>query len=293
MNADKNYVELFERYQNGLMTSFEEAAFSARLESDADFAEAFEIFKELDKALIEEELLKFKAYLEEIHNETKSEWSVASPMMIEQDDEIDEIDQAILDQDIISLRDKLEKIHHEIDDEIETTDVPAYQGIERAVADQDAIDLRKELERFNESLDQAHAPVINEDERLELEVNHAIMDDRIISFRNKLGEIASEVIPEPKVIPLFKKITMKPAAAAAIALLVLATGLFSILKINDPISPRSAERKYFSIEYSGVSRGAMSMESANYQDVAMRLMREGKFELAVEKFVENGNHERI
>ena len=223
MNADNDHTELFERYLEGNLNDREFKEFEARLLIDPDFRMEFNIHKELDSALMQEEIMFFRAELETLMaNQEAEEWE--APMMLSKA-ESDLLDEAILDQDVMSLKEQLGQIHAEVEAELENEYIPKYSGIERAVADQDSVLLHDELEKFDSNV--LVGAKLTDEEVLDEEIDLAIMQSDVIDLRAKLDSIATELVTETKVIPMSTKIK-RVVSIAAVVMVLLGSGIVSL-----------------------------------------------------------------
>ncbi len=251
MSADNNYTELFERYLQYRLNERETKEFEVRLKIDPDFAKAFDLHKEIDKALLEDEIMFFRAELERIHEESKDkQWE--APMMLSRE-EAEELDEAILDQDVLSLRDKLSKIHNEIEAELDQEIVPKYSGIEKAVANQDGLLLHDELGKYEATSD--FVEELTDEEVLDEEIDKAIAQADVMELRQKLDRISKEMAPETKVVPMITKVK-RVVAVAAVILLVASSGLIiNNLTDTDRFVDHEFEKFIMEMADPGMARG--------------------------------------
>ena len=224
MNAEYNQAELFDRYLERRLTLKETKEFEARLKIEPDFSESFRLHKEIDFALLEEEILFFRQELDKIHQESTDEELWKAPMMINPTDQ-SQLDEAIMEEDVVSLRGQLDQIHTEIDFDIFNEEIPKYTEIEKAVAEQDSVRLNSELDRFDANSEYAYAPVLAELDLLDIEIDQAIMESDVMKLRSEIRAVGDEIAPLVKVIPLQTKIN-RVIAAAAIVIILISSGLF-------------------------------------------------------------------
>jgi len=224
MGAEYSQTELFDRYLERRLTLTETKEFEDRLNIDPDFAVSFRLHKEIDFALLEEEIIFFRKELDKIHEENQGEKLGKAPMMISPKEDI-KLDEAIMEEDVLSLRSQLNQIHADIDFDVTAEEIASYADVERAVAEQDSARLHDELDRFNSNSEYPVSPELVDRELLESEVDQAIIESDVMSLRSQIKVIAEELMPAVKAIPLRTKVSRVIAAAAMIAILV-SSGLF-------------------------------------------------------------------
>ena len=179
MNTDLNLSELFDRYLENDLNFLERQKFELQIKLDLAFAERFRLHKEVDKALIEDDILNFRRQLEQIGTDN-SELVQATPMVIAEE-LTPEIDQAILEQDIIALRDQLNRIHTSVIEEVDPVEIKGYSGIEHAILNQDSLALSRELSVFGELMSNNDSIQDNELSVLNKNVDRAILQDDVMS----------------------------------------------------------------------------------------------------------------
>lgn len=217
-----SHTEIFDRYLERRLSVEETKEFEDRLKIDPDFSASFRLHKEVDFSLLEKEILFFRAELDKILAENPDDKQLNAPMMISPKDEV-ELDKVISDEDVMSLRSQLDQINAEIDFDSSAEDIAKYAEIQRAVTNQDSVRLHNELDNFNSEYSISHDA--KDRDSLESEIEKAIMQSDVMSFRSQINELAEEFEPAVQVIPVRTKVNRIIAAAAAIAILV-SSGLF-------------------------------------------------------------------
>lgn len=224
MSTENSHTELFDRYLERRLTLKETREFEDRLKIDPDFSASFRLHKEIDFALLEQEIMFFRKELDKIHEESYDEKLLDAPMMISPREDA-KLDMAIKEEDVLSLRSQLDQIHSEIDFDISAEDIARYAEVERAVTDQDSVRLHDELDRFNANSGYPVSAELEGRELFESEIDKAIMESDVMSFRSHVKEIAEEFEPSVKVIPLRTKVS-RAIAAAAVIIILTSSGIF-------------------------------------------------------------------
>lgn len=281
MNTEINLSELFDRYLENDLNILERQEFELHIRNDREFAERFRLHKEVDRALIEDDILRFRQQLE-IIGLNNSELVQAAPMVIAEE-VIPEIDQAILELDIMALRAQLNRIHSSVLEEVDPVEIGGYAGIEEAILNQDSVALNKELNAFEELV---MAEGINQDLEMTLfmqDVDKAIMQKDVMSLRNKLEEIGERSIVTPKSVPIQRRvITIASSAVAAVFLLLLAGTLF-LSSASGSLTSDKVLSSYFQAYDVSVPRGP-SGSQPQLKDIAIEKYATGQHSLALELF---------
>lgn len=249
MNTDFNLSELFDRYLENDLNILERQDFELRLKSDSLLSERFRLHKEVDKALVEDDILSFRQQLEKIGIKN-SGLVQATPMVIAEELSPD-IDQAILEQDIMALRDQLNRIHTSVVEEVDPVEIPGYAGIEQAILNQDCVALNKELSVLedlvmHEGLEHDHNLTM-----LIRDVDTAIMQTDVMSLRSTLEEIGEKATAVKKVIPMRRKVLTYASSAVAAVFILLIAGTFLLNQTSASVSSEKTIAKYFQA-YDGV-----------------------------------------
>lgn len=282
MNTDPNLSELFDRYLENDLNILERQQFELRVKMDLAFAERFRLHKEVDQALIEDDILDFRMQLERISTENVSLCS--SVPMVVAEDMTPEIDVAILEQDVISLRDQLNRIHASVIEEVDPSEILGYSGIEQAILQQDSIALNKELGVFEELLH--HDKVVQDSDlfRLTQDVDSAILQDDIMELRMKLEQLGETVIPSRKVVPMRRKVIANATRAiAAIALVVIGSAVFLTLNSGNSGSDRLVDKYFVSYDGIGNKRGP-SENGIRVVELGIQKYNKGEYKNALELF---------
>ena len=169
MSVENHQAELFDRYLEKRLTLGETKAFEERLKQDPDFKEAFRLHKEIDFAILEDDLVAFKQELDNIHSESGIDWDENAPMLIDSD-EHDDVELAIKEKDILGLRMQLSQIHEEFDSSVNEETAAEYLGIDWAVKNQDSNGLHSELQKFNDMRGFVNSSSASEQTQLEKEI---------------------------------------------------------------------------------------------------------------------------
>lgn len=281
MNTDFNLSELFDRYLENDLNFLERQDFEQQLKTNQAFAERFRLHKEVDEALIEEDILNFRLQLEKI-GINNSKLIQSAPMIIA--DEIPDIDNAILEQDVMALRDQLSRIHTSVAEEIDPVMIPGYQGIERAILNQDPTALNRELNAFDELV----MSDSSEDEafmaELSQEIDRAIMQEDVLALRSVLDEIGQRAIPSKRVIPLRKKVLAITSTAVAAVFICVFAGTMLLNNTAGSLTSERTFSKYFQpYEGIGTKRGA-SDDTNQYIELAFHQYNSSQFADALPLF---------
>lgn len=226
MNAENpKLTETFERYLDGKMSRRERIEFEARLRIDPDFADAFELHKEIDFILFHEELDFFRRELDKMIRAEDSKPAKAPMLLNRVEDE--ELEEAILDQDVMNLRARLTDLFEETGEDLLEECVPEYEAIDAAVAQQDAVALHDELGKFGIDPDFGVRAGLSDEEALSRELDQAIMESDVMEFRSKLSKLSKEFIPSKtgRRVALQQPF-VRAIAAAAVVILLVGSGLF-------------------------------------------------------------------
>lgn len=279
MNIDFSLSELFDRYLENDLTLLERQAFELRIQEDSVFAERFRLHKEVDQALVEDDILRFRHQLEKIGT-NNSGLIVSTPMVIAEE-LTPEIDNAILEQDVIALRDQLSRIHSSVMEEIDAVGIAGYAGIERAILNQDSIALNKELSIYEEFASSETDVSGWELSALSQEVDNAILEDDVMMLREALSDIGDQVAATKKIVPIRRKvITYASTAIAAIFILVFAGSIFLNQNSGSFTSERTLSKTFQPYEGLGVTRGG-SQEGMGVVDTGIQMFNESDFQGAL------------
>jgi len=227
MIGDISLSELFDRYLEDDLNILDKQEFEQRLAQDPAFARRFKLHKEVDAAVMENEIMQFRRQLETIGAENQDLLST-SPMEVVTFPE-PEVNRAIMDQDVIALRNQLNRIHSGIMEELEAAGTPGYAGIDGAIINQDALTLQNELKSFIERRESgADQPA---DDKLILEIDKAIMQEEVMELRDKLVSIGEKVTGVKTMVPQKTSVLTIVTRAAAILIFLVAGGIF-LLQMN-------------------------------------------------------------
>ncbi|MBT3243922.1 MAG: tetratricopeptide repeat protein [Bacteroidetes bacterium] len=260
MSVENHQAELFDRYLEKRLTLGETKAFEERLKQDPDFKEAFRLHKEIDFAILEDDLVAFKQELDNIHSESGIDWDENAPMLIDSD-EHDDVELAIKEKDILGLRMQLSQIHEEFDSSVNEETAAEYLGIDWAVKNQDSNGLHSELQKFNDMRGFVNSSSASEQTQLEKEIDQAISESNVIDFRIKTSQIANEVQPSVKTVSLQSKLVQIASIAAVILILVGSGIIFGPDKSN---ADRLLKGSSFDFAGPGDPRGATA-ETRSFQ----------------------------
>lgn len=282
MNTDSNLSELFDRYLENDLNILERQEFEMRIKRDLAFAERFRLHKEVDKALVEDDILSFRLQLKKIRT-NNSDLVQTAPMVIAEE-MTPEIDHAILEQDIMALRDQLNGIHTSVIEEVDPIEIMGASGIEQAILNQDSLALNRELGVFEEFVLNDEGLQDNESSLLSENVNKAILQEDVMSLRATLSEIGEKTAAGKKIIPLRRKvITYASSAIAAVFLLLIAGAIF----LNQNSGSLSSERtfsKYFH-SYDGIGNKRGPSEDGNrIIELGIQKYNKGEYANALELF---------
>lgn len=274
MNSDFKLSELFDRYLENDLNILERQEFELRLKSDLEFAESFRLHKEVDNALIQDDILSFRRQLERIGIKN-SELIQSAPMVIAEDLN-PEVDQAILEQDIMALRDQLNRIHTSV---IEEADLVAVNGDSSAI------------EEF------VHAELQNvdyESSQFMQDVDQSIMQEDVMSLRSKLNEIGNRTVTTKKTTTVRRKVLAYASTAVAAVFVLLVAGAIFLNQTSGTISSDRMISKYFQ-SYDGIGNKRGPSEDGNRViELGIQKYNKGEYVNALELFeacisVENRN----
>ena len=282
MNTDTNLSELFDRYLENDLNILERQKFDLCLKVDLAFAERFRLHKEVDKALIEDDILCFRQQLEKVGC-NNSELIQSTPMVIT--GELDpELDHAILEQDVMALRNQLSRIHSCVIEEVDPIEITGYSGIERAILNQDSLALSQELGAFEELVSNEEVIQDNYLSSFIQDVERAIMQEDVMSLRAALSEIGETAVTTKKTIPLRRKaIAYASSAIAAVFILVFAGAIFLNQNSGSITSERTFTKYFHPYDGNGAKRGA-SDEGNRIIERGMQKYNSGDFVISLELF---------
>lgn len=282
MNTDCNLTELFDRYLENDLNIIERQRFEQRIKEDLAFAGRFRLHKEVDRALIEDDIVSFRLQLEKIGT-NNSELVQATPMVIA---EVlaPEIDHAILEQDVMALRNQLSRIHTMVIEEVDPIEIRGYSGIEQAILNQDSLALNRELSDFDEL-------VLNDgiDQDIELslfnqDVENAIMQDDVMSIRAMLTEIGEKAIPAQKKLSLHRRTISYASSAIAAVFVLLIAGAILLKQNSGSITSERTFSKYF-LPYDGIgNKRGQSDDGSRVIDLGIQKYNNGEHAIALELF---------
>jgi tetratricopeptide (TPR) repeat protein len=282
MNTDLNLSELFDRYLENDLNILERQEFNLRIKNDLAFAERFRLHKEVDKALIEDDILNFRIQLEKISAEN-AELVRATPMVIAEE-LTSEIDHAIIEQDVMALRAQLNRIHTSVMEEVDPVEIMGYSAIEQAILNQDSQALNRELGVFEELMLNDKIVQDNELFHLSQNVDRAILEDDVMNLRTTLNELGKRAVPGRRTIPIRRKvITYASAAVAAVFLMVIGSSLFFNANSGTLTSDRVFSKYFQAYDGIGNKRGP-SEESDRIIDLGIQKYNKGEFANALELF---------
>lgn len=280
MNTDCNLTELFDRYLENDLNIIERQRFEQRIKEDLAFAGRFRLHKEVDRALIEDDIVSFRMQLKKIGTKN-SELVQATPMVIA---EVlsPEIDHAILEQDVMALRDQLNRIHTLVSDDVDPIEIRGYSGIEQAILNQDSLALNRELCAFdelalNDGIDQdIELSFFNQD------VEKAIMQDDVMSLRTRLSEIGDKAIPAQKTMPLRRRTIAYASSAIAAVFVLLVAGAILLKQNTGSITSERTFSKYF-LPYDGIGNKRGQSEDGNrVVELGIQKYNNGDYAIALE-----------
>lgn len=281
MNNELSFSELFDRYLENDMNILERQDFELQLKNDPSFAERFRLYKEVDKALIEDDIINFRLQLERISNDN-SELAQVAPMVIAEELP-PEMDHAILEQDIMALRDQLNRIHTVVIEEVDPFEIPEYSGVERAILQQDSLKLNQELYAYEELVQGNGNQIDDESILLSHDIDRAIMQEDIMSLRATLNDLGNGMVNSKKKVFLPKRTYAITTAIAAVFVLLFATSL--VLNQNSgSIGSERSFNKYFQ-SYDGIGNKRGPSEVGNrIVELGIQKYNKGEYSNALELF---------
>lgn len=287
MNTDLSLSELFDRYLENDLNHFEKQEFDLRIKTDLAFAERFRLHKEVDRALIEDDILNFRIQLEEILT-NNSELVQATPMVIAEE-LTPQIDRAILEQDVMALRDQLNRIHTSIIEEVDPVEIPGYAGIEQAILNQDCMALNRELGVFEELEWNDRSERSSQLAGLSRDIDQAILQEDVMSLRSSLTEIGNNQFATRKAIPMRKRAIAYASAAIAAVIILLVAGTLFLNQNSGSLSSDRTFSKYFK-SYDGIgNKRGPSDEGKSAAELGIEKYNKGEFSNALELFELNGS----
>lgn len=283
-----NSVELFDDYLHGKLNTAERRIFEERLQKDPQFAEAFQLYKEVDMAILQDDIEDFRSKLEQIHEANRDELNGQTSMQVAPSLE-DELDKAIIEQEVMALREKLDRIHAHMEEEVDVTGVlPGYSGIDKAIADQNSLELKEELNQFadQESTDRAFTP----DELLEHEVDQAIRESDVMELRQKINQIGKKIQPQRSIVQMRSRRIQVVSAAAAILVLAIVSSVF-LSGVATSVSPEKAVTRFYEPYPADANTRGVSIDKVDAFENGMKRYRAGDWETAFDFFfLKEGNN---
>ncbi|MCX6223201.1 MAG: tetratricopeptide repeat protein [Bacteroidia bacterium] len=282
MNTDFSLSELFDRYLENDLNILERQEFELRIKADLAFAERFRLHKEVDQALIEDDILSFRLKLEKIRTKN-SELVQVTPMVISEELK-PEIDHAILEQDVMALRDQLNRIHSLVIEEVDPVEIKGYSGIERAILNQDSMALNTELGVFEELVSRDEVIQDNYLSFFNQDVDQAIMQEDVMSLRSRLEDIGERTVGDRKTIPMSRRvITYASTAVAAVFILVFAGSLFLRQTSASLTSERTFSKYFMPYDAMGIKRGGSETGYGAFE-LGLQKYNKGELKNALEFF---------
>ncbi len=265
MNTDFNLSELFDRYLENDLNILEIQEFELRLKNDKSFADSFRLHKEVDNALIEDDIINFRLQLERIG--IKNSELVHSAPMVLTEEFTPEIDKAILEQDIIALRDQLNRIHNSFNEEV----ISADELLEFAQTD---------LSNLSDTY--KHDSNLS---GLIQDIDKAIMQEEVMSLRSKLEKIGEASFSGRKIVTLRRRmITYASSAIAAVFLLVVGGAIFLNQQSSLSLTSERTFARYFQ-SYDGISnRRGPSEDGKSVIELGIQKYNKGEFADALAVF---------
>ncbi len=265
MNTDLNLSELFDRYLENDLNIHEMKEFELRLKNDKSFSDSFRLHKEVDNALIEDDIMNFRRQLERI-GVRNSNLTLLAPMVVAEEI-TPEIDKAILEQDIIALRGQLKRIHSTVIEEVNAApvnfDMPA--------------DI--EPEEIEVNLKDARISALLAD------IDKAIIEEEVMTLRSKLEVIGEKALTGKKTINIRRRIVAYASSAVAAVFIILMAGyIFLNQNSSDSASSEQTFSKYFQA-YDGIStRRGPSENGKSVIELGIQKFNNGDYANAYELF---------
>ena len=282
MKSDFSFSELFDRYLANDLNILEKQKFDLGLKADSAFAERFRLHTEVDRALVEDDIMNFRRQLEKIGTKN-SELVQATPMVIS---EVlsPEIDNAIIEQDVIALRTQLTRIHSSVLEEVDPIEINGYSGIEQALHNQDSWALSSELVVFGDLVSNDGVIQDNDQSLLSQNVDKAIQQENVMLLRTTLSEIGENTFTTKRIIPAQRKaIGYASSAIAAVFVLLIAGAIF----LNQNASSFTSDRTFSTYfqPYDGIGNRRGTSEEANRViERGIQKFNKGEYANALELF---------
>lgn len=196
MNGDFELSELFDQYLGEEMTLSQKRKFEARLENDPEFAALFQLHKEVDQSLMDEEMRRFRDRLVKIRMDNR-DLITEAPLFL-YPDQSGSADNSINEMNSETLVRQLDTIRSSFVDDGTSSLIPEYSGDNLG--------------------------------RLSREVDQAIMEEDVAELRETLSGIANKVNAQTKPYSLRRRWqSIKAVAAAAIAFLIISSASIAFL----------------------------------------------------------------
>jgi tetratricopeptide (TPR) repeat protein len=287
MIDDYSLTELFDRYLEEELKPSEKVAFDSLLATNPVVAEKFHLFQEIDKALLQEDIMHLRKQIKSIQA-NNYDLLEAGPMQIAGMPESMEVKTGT-DRDINDLRDKLNRIHeailnNESDTGMDSTLDEHFQTVPDAIDEITEYGIYQEMR--NDLAGTDGVPT-----QLDRDIGKAIMQEDVISLRNKLDLINKRVITTKTAKPVIRKYLVYASSAAA----VLIAGTL-ILNLNNKAGDSKAYAGLFQpYEAVSVTRGPAGNED-KIRNTAIELYNQGDFLQAgnlLDAIIENGETSKL
>jgi tetratricopeptide (TPR) repeat protein len=292
MNTDLDLSELFDRYLENDLNFHERQEFELRIKVDLAFAERFRLHREVDKALIEVDIMNFRLQLEKLGNRN-SALIEATPMVISEEIAPDN-DHTILELDVKALRDQLSIIHASMIEDVDAAEIPGYAGIEKAIQNQDSVELSNELKEYDELVLNELSIQNPEQADLNQNVDKAILQEDVMKLRTALSKIGESAISSKRTLPARTKVLrIASSAVAAVFLLMIAGAIFLNQSATSITSDKNFSKFFHSYDGIGNQRGP-SEGSNKIIEYGIQKYNLGEFSTALELFemsIREGNHD--
>jgi tetratricopeptide (TPR) repeat protein len=265
MNTDLNLSELFDRYLENDLNILEIQEFELQLKNDKVFADNFRLHKEVDSALIEDDIFNFRLQLERIGNRNID--LVQAPPMVIAEEMTPEMDKAILEQDIMALRDQLNRIH-----------ISVSETVQPLIVSNDLIEIEEA----------AHNEILNADSKLSVlvqDIDKAIMQEEVMSLRTKLEKIGERTLAGKRNVNVRRRmLTYASTAVAAVFILLVAGTIFLNQEASGSLSVERTFSRHF-LSYDGLSnRRGPSEDGKGVVELGIQKYNKGEFDAALEVF---------
>lgn len=261
MIDDLYLTELFDRYSEEELTPTEKEGFESLLVSNPVIAEKFRLFTDINKALMQEDIMQLRQQIKGIQTEN-TDILEAGPMQIAWMPEIAGIE---------------EGINRDFNDSLaELNDVHAADSNQKSDAG---------LEMLEEEAVQTP---------FQMGVNKAILQEDVMALRTKLNQISKRYFAATRSTPTLRKYFIYASSAAAVVIMLI-TGADALKQNSRSGTDQAIAGMFQTYEAVSVTRGPAENDD-KIRNTAIELFNEGDFIQAgnlLDAIVENGEPSQL